>query len=111
MFTREGGGGTPSFTEKQRPWAWPSPWYGSCPAERQIPHQYLVTSVVDPDPYPDSMGSLDPQKYKTVDKFHLLKCWMFSFEGFQQYFFNFWSSKTPYPDSLEMLDPGLQHCW
>ncbi len=35
MFTREGGGGTPSFTEKQRPWAWPSPWYGSCPAERQ----------------------------------------------------------------------------
>ncbi len=49
MFTREGGGGTPSFTEKQRPWAWPSPWYGSCPAERQILIRYLVTSVFDPD--------------------------------------------------------------
>jgi hypothetical protein len=47
----------------------------------------ILISVVDPD----SMGSLDwdtiqegknyPEKYKTVNKLHVLKCWMFSFEG------------------------------
>ena len=31
MFPRLGGGGTPGLTEKQRPWAWPGPWYGSWP--------------------------------------------------------------------------------
>ena len=31
MFFSEGGAGTPSGTEKQRPIAWPGPWYGSWP--------------------------------------------------------------------------------
>ena len=31
MFTRDGGGSTPLRTEKQSPWAWPGPWYGSWP--------------------------------------------------------------------------------
>jgi hypothetical protein len=26
-------------------------------------------------------GKNDPEKYKKVKKFHVLKCWMFSFEG------------------------------
>jgi hypothetical protein len=32
-------------------------------------------SMVSPDPDPGG------QKIETVNKFHLLKCWMFSFEG------------------------------
>src|SRR3546814_452939 len=31
MFCSDGGRGTPGRTEKQRPWAWPGPWYGSWP--------------------------------------------------------------------------------
>ena len=31
MFWSDGGAGTPGRTEKQRPWAWPAPWYGSWP--------------------------------------------------------------------------------
>ena len=31
MFSSEGGGFTPGCTEKHSPWAWPGPWYGSCP--------------------------------------------------------------------------------
>ena len=31
MFRSDGGVGTPSGTEKQRPIAWPAPWYGSWP--------------------------------------------------------------------------------
>jgi hypothetical protein len=51
-------------------------------------------SMGTPDPYPDSQsvsgfaiririqkGKKGPEKYKTVDKFHHLKCWMFSFDG------------------------------
>jgi hypothetical protein len=30
---------------------------------------------------PDPGGQNDPQKYKKVNNFHVLKCWMFSFEG------------------------------
>jgi hypothetical protein len=26
-------------------------------------------------------GKNDPEKYEKVYKFHVLKCWMFSFEG------------------------------
>jgi hypothetical protein len=39
------------------------------------------SSVVDLDPDPDldQEGKNDLEKYKTVNKFHLLKCWMFSF--------------------------------
>ena len=31
MLTSDGGKGTPSFTEKLSPWAWPGSWYGSWP--------------------------------------------------------------------------------
>ena len=31
MFFNEGGISTPLITEKLKPWAWPGPWYGSCP--------------------------------------------------------------------------------
>src|SRR5690606_33709563 len=31
ILTSEGGGFTSGSTEKQRPWAWPGPWYGSWP--------------------------------------------------------------------------------
>ncbi len=31
MFTRDGGAGVGGRTEKQRPWAWLRPWYGSWP--------------------------------------------------------------------------------
>ena len=30
-FTSDGGISTSGFTEKHKPCAWPSPWYGSCP--------------------------------------------------------------------------------
>jgi hypothetical protein len=33
------------------------------------------------DPDPGEEGKSDPEKYNTVNEFHLLKCWMFSFEG------------------------------
>ncbi len=102
----------------------------------------LCCSVVDPDPYsnPDSWGpSVSVSKRAKMAqknrkqfwiKFHLLKCWMFSFEGWrlpffhflnleekriQLYFFPFLVIKTldpyryPDTDSLEMLDP--QHCF
>ena len=31
MICSDGGTGTPGFTEKHRPCAWPGPWYGSWP--------------------------------------------------------------------------------
>jgi hypothetical protein len=37
----------------------------------------IESIVVDPDPG----GQNDPEKLKIVNEFHLLKCWMFSFEG------------------------------
>jgi hypothetical protein len=52
-----------------------------------------ITSLVDPDPDPDPVASLDPDRsgsrrgkndpenLKKVKKFHLLTCWMSSFEG------------------------------
>jgi hypothetical protein len=57
-------------------------------------YSYVFDSVVDPDLYPDWIwiqwgpwvririkeGKNGPEKYKTVDKFHLLKCWTFSFK-------------------------------
>ncbi len=38
---------------------------------------------VDPDPYSESgyRRANDPQKQKKFQKFHVLKCWMFSFES------------------------------
>jgi hypothetical protein len=33
------------------------------------------------DLYPDPGGQKDPQKQKKANKFHFLKCCMFSFEG------------------------------
>ncbi len=36
------------------------------------------SSAVNPDPDPG--GKNDPQTKKKGDKFHFLKCWMFSFE-------------------------------
>ncbi len=34
-------------------------------------------------PDPDPEGKNFPQKYKKVKKFHVLKCWMFSFESWR----------------------------
>jgi hypothetical protein len=46
---------------------------------------------VDPDPHGSAQilvvwvriqeGNNDPQKLRKEEKFHVLKCWMFSFEG------------------------------
>ncbi len=50
---------------------------------RKNKKNYQQTSVVDPDPdwIRIQDGKKDPKKFKTVSKFHFLKCWIFSFEG------------------------------
>jgi hypothetical protein len=107
-----------------------------------LPSFILCCSVVDPDsraplvdPYPDPIprGQKWPRKIETADKFHVLKCWMFSFEAqgfscsltrknnFSCIFYNSWSSK-PWiririrgihfkmldPDSM---NPDPHHCF
>jgi hypothetical protein len=90
-------------------------------------YSYVLDSVVDPEPYPDWIriqwgawncvriqeGKNGPEIHKTVDKFHLLKCWTFSFKI--SCIFLVIKIMNPYPDpepdpfpdpvSLEMLDP------
>ncbi len=39
----------------------------------------IYFSIVDPDPYPDPGRKNDPQN--KVNKFHFLKCWIFSLDG------------------------------
>ena len=73
------------------------------PLESQIRirNEYSRVADSDPDPYPDSIGSVDqdqdldqdqdpdpdpggqklPTKVKKIKKFHILKCWMASFES------------------------------
>ncbi len=37
--------------------------------------------ILNADLYPDPGGQNDPQIWKKVKNFHVLKCWMFSIEG------------------------------
>jgi hypothetical protein len=43
------------------------------------PQSWIRIRIHNPDPDPG--GQKDPQKFKKVYKFHMLKYWMFSFEG------------------------------
>ncbi len=64
------------------------------------------------NPDPDPGGHKWPTKVEKLKKFHVLKCWMFSFEGWRYKFFNFLSSK-PWirigtgiqPKRPDLLDP------
>jgi hypothetical protein len=47
---------------------------------KQINYNVIaVFRISNPDP--DPRGQKCPTKMKTVEKFHVLKCWMFSLEG------------------------------
>src|SRR5438270_11551998 len=44
MLASEGGGLIGGLTEKHRPWAWPSSWYGSWPSSSTLTLSYGVSS-------------------------------------------------------------------
>jgi len=41
---------------------------------------WMRIRIPNADPYPEKRAEMT-RKIETVEKFHVLKCWMFSFEG------------------------------